>query len=112
MLLSTIFQLYRGSQFYWWRKPEYREKTTRENDHLSQITDKLDEHRLHQVPVHLSKVGIILSLQIVGVIGTDCRGVHPIICIIQIVGVIGTDCRGVHPIICIIQIVGVIGTDC
>ena len=21
--LSTIFKLYRGSQFYWWRKPEY-----------------------------------------------------------------------------------------
>jgi hypothetical protein len=25
--LPTIFQLCRGCQFYWWRKPEYPEKT-------------------------------------------------------------------------------------
>ena len=40
MPLSTVFHLYRGSQFSWWTKPEYPEKTTI----LSQVTDKLSHY--------------------------------------------------------------------
>jgi hypothetical protein len=32
--ISTIFQLNRGSQFYWWRKPEYPEKIIDKRYHV------------------------------------------------------------------------------
>ena len=35
--LSTLFQLYRGGQIYWLKKPECPEKT----NYLSQVIDKL-----------------------------------------------------------------------
>ena len=53
--LSTIFQLYRGSRFYWWRKPE-------------KATDML-------YWVHLVWVGFELTMLVV--IDTDYIGISP-----------------------------------
>jgi hypothetical protein len=69
MVINATFNnisLYRGGQFYWWRKREYPEKTVE----MSQVTDKLSHIILYLV--HLTWVGFEFTILVW--ISTDCTG--------------------------------------
>jgi hypothetical protein len=54
--LSTIFQLYHGGQFYWWRKPKYPEKTLNGKKKSWAVY-------LHFIPVSITSSGNLMAME-------------------------------------------------
>jgi hypothetical protein len=50
--LSKIFKLYRGGQIYWWRKPEYPEKTAEFPQVTHNLYHIMNASRLNRIRIH------------------------------------------------------------